>query len=171
MRNTSGLTDKEETSYFASQVLYSFHIQSEKCTVFSSKWIALSGLKITSPTWSNLLIVRFLLCLITQLCLTLCDPMDCSLPGSSVQGDFPGKNTGVGYHALLQGIFWIQGSNQHLLRLLHWQAGSLPLVPLGKPLQLSMCSVYAIDALIQKQRFRAIVFKGEENILKVRKML
>ena len=80
--------------------------------------------------------------------------------------DFPGKNTGVGCHALLQGIFWIQGSNQHLLRLLHWQAGSLPLVPLGKPLQLSMCSVYAIDALIQKQRFRAIVFKGEENILK-----
>ena len=36
-------------------------------------------------------------------CPTLCDPMDCSPPGSSVHGDSPGKNTGVGCHALLQG--------------------------------------------------------------------
>ena len=41
----------------------------------------------------------------------------------------PGKNTGVGCHALLQGIFPTQGSNPCLLHLLHWQAGSLPLVP------------------------------------------
>ena len=46
--------------------------------------------------------------------------------------DFPGKNTGVGCHALLQGIFPTQGSNPHLLRLLHWQVGSLPLAPPGK---------------------------------------
>ena len=38
-----------------------------------------------------------------QLCLTLCDPMDCGLPGSSVHGDSPGKNTGMDCHALLQG--------------------------------------------------------------------
>ena len=38
--------------------------------------------------------------------------------------DSPGKNTGVGCHALLQGIFLTQGSNLHLLYLLHWQAGS-----------------------------------------------
>ena len=38
-----------------------------------------------------------------QLCLTLCDPVDHSPPGSSVTGDSPGKNTGVGCHALLQG--------------------------------------------------------------------
>jgi len=37
--------------------------------------------------------------------------MDCSLPGSSVHGDSPGKNTGVGCHALFQGIFPTQGSN------------------------------------------------------------
>ena len=37
--------------------------------------------------------------------------MNCSLPGSSVPGDFIGKNTGVGSHALLQGIFPTQGSN------------------------------------------------------------
>ena len=45
--------------------------------------------------------------------------------------DSPGKNTGVGCHALLQGIF--QGSNLSLLCLLLYQAGSLPLVPPGKP--------------------------------------
>ena len=61
------------------------------------------------------------LCLVTQSCPTLCDPMDCSLPGSSVQGDSPGKNTRVGCHALLQGIFPTQGSNPglpHCRRLL-----------------------------------------------------
>ena len=41
--------------------------------------------------------------------------------------DSPGKNTGVGYHFLLQGIFPTQGSNQSLLYFLHWQADSLPL--------------------------------------------
>ena len=51
------------------------------------------------------------LCLVAQSCLTLCDPMGCSPPGSSVRGDSPGKNTGVGGHALLQGIFPTQGSN------------------------------------------------------------
>ena len=35
------------------------------------------------------------LCLVVQSCLTLCDPMDYSPPGSSVHGDSPGKNTGV----------------------------------------------------------------------------
>ena len=41
--------------------------------------------------------------------------MDCSPPGTSVHGDSPGKNTGVGCHALLQGIFPTQESNQGLL--------------------------------------------------------
>ena len=43
-------------------------------------------------------------------CVQLCDPMDCSPPGSSVHGGSPGKDTGVGCHAL-QGIFPTQGSN------------------------------------------------------------
>ena len=50
-------------------------------------------------------------CLVAQSCLILCDLMDSSPPGSSVHGDSPGKNTGVGCHALLQGIFPTQGSN------------------------------------------------------------
>ena len=60
---------------------------------------------------------------VTQLCLTLWDPMDCGPPGSSVHGIFSSKNTGVGCHFLLQGIFPIQGSNivpiQRLLCLLY----------------------------------------------------
>ena len=47
--------------------------------------------------------------------------------------DFPGKNTGVGCHFLLQGIFPSQGLNPHLLHPLYWQADSLPLAPPGKP--------------------------------------
>ena len=43
------------------------------------------------------------MCSVSQLYMTLCTPMDCSPPGSSVHGDSPGKNTGVGCHALLQG--------------------------------------------------------------------
>ena len=56
----------------------------------------------------------FRLCLVAQLCPILCDPMDCSLPDSSDHGDSPGKNTGVGCHARLQGIFPTQGSNPDL---------------------------------------------------------
>ena len=51
---------------------------------------------------------------------TLCSPMDCSKP-SSCPWDFPGKNTGVGWHALFQGIFPTEGSNPCFLHLLHWQ--------------------------------------------------
>ena len=58
---------------------------------------------------------RYVLCLVAQSCLTLCNPIACSLPGSSVHGDSPVKNTGVGCHALFQGIFPIQGSNPGLL--------------------------------------------------------
>ena len=63
-----------------------------------------------------------------------CDPMDCSPPGSSVHGDSPGRNTGVGCHFLLQGIFLTQGLNPCLL---HWQAGSLPLGATGEALYMT----------------------------------
>ena len=43
--------------------------------------------------------------------------------------DFPGKDTEVGCHALLQEIFPTQGLNPHLLCLLNWQVGPLPLAP------------------------------------------
>jgi len=56
--------------------------------------------------------------------------MDCSLPGSSVYGDSPGKYTGVDCHALLQWIFPIQGLNPGLL---HCRRIFLPPEPPGKP--------------------------------------
>ena len=52
-----------------------------------------------------------MLCRATQSGLSLCYPMGCSLPGFSVPGDSPRKNSGVGCHALLQGIFPTQGLN------------------------------------------------------------
>ena len=61
--------------------------------------------------------------LVTQSCPTLCNPMDYSPAGSSVHGiNSPGKNTGEGCHALLQGIFPIQGLNlglPHCRQILH----------------------------------------------------
>ena len=55
--------------------------------------------------------------------------MDYSPPGSSVYGDSPGKNTGVGCHVLLQGIFATQGSNPGLPHC----RDSLLSEPPGKP--------------------------------------
>ena len=47
----------------------------------------------------SVVVVCAVLCLVTQSCLTLCDP-----PDSSTYGDSPGKNTGAGCHDLLQGV-------------------------------------------------------------------
>ena len=55
--------------------------------------------------------------------------MDC-IPRLLCPRDSSGKNTGVGCHFLLQGMFWTQGLNLHLL---HWQTDSLPLSHLGSP--------------------------------------
>ena len=70
-----------------------------------------------------------------QLCSILYNPMDCS-PRLLYPWDSPGKNTGVGCHVLLQGIFPTQGLNLSPFCLLHWQVDSLPLALLGK----SLCS-------------------------------
>ena len=50
-----------------------------------------------------------------------CNTTDCSLPGSSVHGGSPVRNTGVDFHALLQRVFLAQGSHYHLLSLLYWR--------------------------------------------------
>ena len=54
-------------------------------------------------------------CLVAKLRLTLCDPIDCSPPGSSVHGIFQARITAVGCHCPLQGIFPTQGLNPRLL--------------------------------------------------------
>ena len=77
------------------------------------------------------------LCSVAQSCLTLCDPMDCSPPGYSVQWVSPGKNTGVGCHALLQGIFPTQGSNPDFPHcrwfLYHLSHQGSPILSMGLP--------------------------------------
>ena len=79
-----------------------------------------------------------------------CNPMDCNLPGPSVRRDSPGKNTGVGCHALLQGVFPTQGWNLHLLlcvfctgrQILYHQ-------PTGKPC-IFLVSIHLNVLLVQK---------------------
>ena len=66
------------------------------------------------------------------------NPMDRSPPGSSGPWDSSDKNTGVGCHALLQGL------NLCLLSLLHWQVGSIPLAPPGKSLKYSQWSKFKL---------------------------
>ena len=61
---------------------------------------------------SSLIVLLLFSC---SVMLTLCDPVDCNLPGTSSQWDFSGKNNGVSCHFLLQGIFPTQGLNLHLL--------------------------------------------------------
>jgi len=73
----------------------------------------------------------YILHMFTQSCLTLCDPKNCNPPGFC-PWNFPGKNTGVGCHFLLQGIFLTQGLNPSFLSCLHWQVDSLPAEPPGK---------------------------------------
>ena len=68
-----------------------------------------------------------------QPCLTLCNPMDCSLSGFSVHGILQARILEWVAMPSLQGIFPTQRLNLHLFCLLHWQAGSLPLAPPGKP--------------------------------------
>ena len=58
----------------------------------------------------------------------LCNSMDCSPTRLLYPWDSPGRNTGMGYHALLWGIFLTQGSNPSLLCLLHWPNSFFPVV-------------------------------------------
>ena len=65
-----------------------------------------------------------------QSCPTLCDPNDHRVQGSPVHVILQAR---ILKNALLQGIFLTQRANSCFLSLLHWQAGSLPLVTTGKP--------------------------------------
>ena len=75
-----------------------------------------------------------------QSCLTLCNPLDCSPPGSSLHGIFLGKNTEVDCHSSSRGSS--QPKDQSFVScFLHWQADSLQLSHLGsqrKPLLLTV---------------------------------
>ena len=101
------------------------------------------------PSWLWLLsLPRVALCLITRSCPILCDPMDCSPPGPSVHGDSPGKNTGVGRHALLQGIFLYLGIQPRSPAL---QVDSLLSQPPGKSTNTGMDSLSLLQRIFLTQ--------------------
>ena len=72
----------------------------------------------------------YLKVLAAQSCLTLCDPMECSPPGSFAMG-FSRQECWSGLPCLPPGD--LPDPGMRILCLLHWQAGSLPLAPSGKP--------------------------------------
>ena len=83
----------------------------------------------------NITLYVYKMCVCAQSYLTFCDPMDYSPPGSS--GDFilgfPRQEYWSRVPFSTPGIFLMQGSNPHILHLLHQQADSLPLCHLGSP--------------------------------------
>ena len=87
------------------------------------------------------------LCLVTQSCSTLCNPMDCSPSGSSVYGNSLGKKTRVCCHALLRGSSqprdWTQVSTL--------QANSLSSEPPRKPKKTGMCSLSLLQEIFPTQ--------------------
>ena len=95
------------------------------------------GLKLNEPheiPWAVCICVCVCVCVKSlQSCPTLCNPMDYCPSGFSVHGILHARILEWVAMLLLQGIFPTQGLNLHLLHLLHWQGGSLPLAPLGKP--------------------------------------
>ena len=97
--------------FLAYRSLPSFHLASHLCGLLSPKFL-LSG---HQSYWVGdpplCVCVCVCVCTVMQSYLTFGNAMDCSPPGSSVHGNFPGKNTGVGCYFLLQGIFLTQGSN------------------------------------------------------------
>ena len=83
-------------------------------TVASFNIIQLFSRNMTCPKWLWPWLNKvycWCCCLATKLCLTLCDPIDCSPPCSSIHKIFQGKNTGVDCHFLLQRIFLNHGLN------------------------------------------------------------
>ena len=88
-----------------------------------------------------------------QSCPTLCYPMDCSLPGSSVHGILQARILEGVAMPSSRGFSWPRDRtpNLDLLCILHWQMGSLPLVPLGKPVCVCVC-VYGVGCLSLLQR-------------------
>ena len=80
-------------------------------------------------------------CSVPHSCPALCNSMDCS-PRTTPHGIFPAKNTGVGCHFLLQGIFPAQESNPPLLWLLHQQVESLLLSHQESPILVLIDTLY-----------------------------
>ena len=90
------------------------------------------------------------MCLVTQWCPALCNPLDYSPSGSSVHGiDSPSKNTGVSWHFLLQGNLPDPGIKVTSSVSPALQADSLPAEPSGKPKHSKRDNKYRIFTILQ----------------------
>ena len=83
-------------------------------------------------------------CLVVQSCLTLCDVVNCSPPGSCVRGIFQAKLLEWVAMPFSRGIFPTQGLTPRLLYLLHWQVDSLPLASLNSLNNMRMLIIWKI---------------------------
>ena len=97
---------------------------------------------------------------VVQTCPTLCNPMYCGPPGSSVHGDSPGKNTGVGCLALLQGIFPTQELNAGFCAL---KADSLPSEPTREAVAVKNLSAKCI--LYRNANYYCVIILDKEFII------
>ena len=104
---------------------------------------------------------------------TLCHPMDCSLPSSTVHGILQTRilEWVLGCHTLLQGIFSTQGSNLSLLHLLHWEVCSLPLLPHKKPFSLAYLTKLSLKFALGQNWLKDLVGFGLEFIILGRRKL
>ena len=94
---------------FQERILEWFAISSSRGSSWPRYWTCNSDVSYlagrfftTVPPGKPQILSCAVLCLVAQSCPTLCEPLDYSLPGSTLHGDSPGKNTGVGCRALLQ---------------------------------------------------------------------
>ena len=106
-----------------------------------------------------------MLCLVAQSCLTLCNRIDCSLPGFSVHGDSPGKNTGVSCHALLQGIFPTQEWNPDLP---HWRWILYRLSHQGSPRNYGVDSLSLLQGIFPNQELNRILLHCRQILYQLR---
>ena len=104
-----------------------------RCQGLNTRLLTLSGQAAALQDFPSLVsedkgVFKALCCchyLAAQPCPILCDPMNCSPPGSSAHGVFPGKNTGVGCHLLLLEIFLTPGVKPLSPVSAAWQADFL----------------------------------------------
>ena len=95
--------------------------------------------------WRGLTACFLCLCVCHSI-VSLCHPMDCSHPGFSVHGIFPGKSTGVGCYFLFQGIFLTQGSNPglfHCRQILYHLSHQACFLPATYCFPLAICSLHS----------------------------
>ena len=97
------------------------------------KDVGRAGAKESGPRWSQGEVATCVRAKSLRSCPTLCDPVDQSPPGSSVHGILQARILQWVTMPSSRGSSRPRDRTHSLLGLLHWQEGSLPLSPPGKP--------------------------------------